>query len=125
MRSRHQAVHAVARDVLDDPSSSLDDGAVGQRDAQARQAVAHASVGERRDTLGRRRDEPADGPQLAAGLERQLLAALCEDAVELGERAARLDGDGEVGGLVLDHARDPLGRQRDAGLPRETEGAHP
>src|SRR6185369_16115170 len=112
----------VASDVLDDPPAPLDDRAVGESRAKTREVVAHSAVRERRRPFRRARDETADGPARASRLEREDLAALRENAVERRERAARLDRDGEISGLVLEDAPERLGREDGVRLGLEARG---
>ena len=122
-RPDEQPRQVVAGHVLDRRAAALHHAAVaGRRSApRARGRAAGRAAGggcpRARTRACRRPSRPA-----IARVERALLAVLGERRVERGERRARADGDGQVGGLVRDDAggRAHLGRaggRRAADLP--------
>ena len=95
-------MEVVAGDIFYDAAAGFDLCAVAVDEFGAEEKIARGAVGVAQRRIETGRDGAADGGVRVVGNEqREKLILLAQHRVELRERHARADADGEVGGIVV------------------------
>ena len=103
-RADIQLVQVVAGNVFHHATASAGQGAVRVGDPRTDDQVTCRAVREAQRPAGVGGDQPANRRALGRGrVQREELALLAQNPLELGHTHASFDRDGEVRGLVLDH----------------------
>src|SRR5581483_2010350 len=111
----HQLHQVVARDVLDHPSASFGQLALTGDELNADAEIAHSTITVFQRTVHTGRQGSTHGGMLwMRRIERKKLAMLGQHGIKCRQSTSRANADGQISGIVMGHALQPRGAQKDA-----------